>query len=109
VNDNVRPKQKTGDCKAKNETEMKRNETGRNETKRNETQQKRNKIKQKRNETNETQQKRNETKKSSTSKKNETNMNETILFYMRQHFIKCQWRIEKPLIFTGRFGYERKK
>jgi hypothetical protein len=23
--------------------------------------------------------------------------------------IKCQWRIEKPLKFTGRFGYGRKK
>jgi hypothetical protein len=31
--------QKTGDCKARNETEMKRNETGRNERKRNETEQ----------------------------------------------------------------------
>ena len=88
---------------------MKRNETGRNETKQNETQQKRNKIKQKRNETNETQQKRNKTKKSSMNKKTGTNMNETILFYMRRQFIKCQWRIEKALTFSGRFGYGRKK
>ena len=51
------------DCKTRNDTETKRNETSRNETKRNETQQKRNKIKQKETKRNETQQKRNETKK----------------------------------------------
>jgi hypothetical protein len=26
---------------------------------------------------------------------------------MRQQSTKCQWRIEKPLKFTGRFGYGR--
>jgi hypothetical protein len=68
--------------------------------KRNETQQKRN----------ETQQKRNETKKIINKfKKNETNINETIFFHMRQQSTKCQWRIEKPLKFTGKFGYGRKK
>jgi hypothetical protein len=47
---------------------------------------------------NETQHNRNETKpkKSLITKKNETNINETIFFYMRQQFTKCQWRIEKP-------------
>jgi hypothetical protein len=53
ANENIiqaQSKIKTGDCKARNETEMIRNETGRNERKRNETEQKRNKIKQKRNE-----------------------------------------------------------
>ena len=53
---------------------------------------------------------RNETKpKKSINKKNETNINETIFFHMRQQSTKCQWRIEKPLKFTGRFGYGRKK
>jgi hypothetical protein len=28
---------------------------------------------------------------------------------MRQQYTKCQWQIEKPLKFTGRFGYGRKK
>jgi hypothetical protein len=28
---------------------------------------------------------------------------------MRQQSTKCQWRIGKPLEFTGRFGYGRKK
>jgi hypothetical protein len=28
---------------------------------------------------------------------------------MRQQSTKCQWQIEKPLKFTGRFGYGRKK
>ena len=71
------------DCKTRNDTETKRNETSRNETKRNETQQKRNKIKQKETKRNETQQKRNETKKIINKfKKNETNINETIFFYM---------------------------
>ena len=51
---------------------------------------------------NETQQKRNERKKL-------IKRNETIFFYMRQQSTKCQWRIEKPLKFTGRFGYGRKK
>jgi septal ring factor EnvC (AmiA/AmiB activator) len=101
-----------GDCKTRNETETKRNETSRNETKRNETQQQWNKIKtkQKRNETkrNETQQKRNETKQIINKLKNETNSNEAIFFYMSQQSAKCQWRIEKPLKFTGRFGYEKK-
>jgi hypothetical protein len=26
---------------------------------------------------------------------------------MNQQSAKCQWRIEKPLTFTGRFGYEK--
>jgi hypothetical protein len=38
-------------------------------------------------------------------KKNEANINWTIFFYMRQQSTKCQWRIEKPLKFTGRFGW----
>jgi hypothetical protein len=28
---------------------------------------------------------------------------------MRQQSTKCQWQIEKPLKFTGRFGYGREK
>jgi hypothetical protein len=68
---------------------------------------KQNKIKQKRNET---QHNRNETKpKKSLINKKTKNINETIFFYMRQQFTKCQWRIEKPLKFMGRFGYGRKK
>jgi hypothetical protein len=42
-------------------------------------------------------------------KKNVTNINEAIFFYMRQPSTKCQWRIEKPLKFTGRFGYGRNR
>jgi hypothetical protein len=30
-------------------------------------------------------------------------------FMVRQQSTKCQWRIEKPLKFMGRFGYGRKK
>jgi hypothetical protein len=73
----------------KQETKQKRNETSRNETRHN----------------------RNETKpkKSSINKKNETNINETIFFNMRQQSTECQWRIEKPLKFTVRFGNGRKK
>jgi hypothetical protein len=30
-------------------------------------------------------------------------------FFLHEPTIaKCQWRIEKPLKFTGRFGYEKK-
>ena len=81
-----------GDCKTRNETETKRNE--KTETKRSETRHNRNETK---------------PNKSSMNIKNETNFNETIFFYMRQQSTKCQWRIEKPLKFTGRFGYGRKK
>jgi hypothetical protein len=76
--------------------------------KRNEPQQKRNKIKQKRNETkqNTTETKRNK-KKSSINKTTKQALTKQFC-YKRQQFIKCQWRIEKPLKFTGRFGYVRK-
>jgi hypothetical protein len=85
------------DCKTRNETELGDCKT-RNETKRNK--QKRNGTRHNRNET--------KPKKSSINKKNETKINEAILFYTRQQSTKCQWRIEKPLKFTGRIGYGRK-
>jgi len=89
----------------KQETKQKRNETKQAETKRNETQQKRNKIKQKRNDTkrNETQQKRNKTKQiiKKLKKKTKQTLTKRFFFYMRQQSTKCQWRIEKPLKFSG--------
>ena len=74
----------------KQETKKKRNETKQAETKRNTTETKQDKAETKRNET-------------------RHNRNETIFFHMRQQFTKWQWWIEKPLKFTGRFGYGRKK
>ena len=70
----------------KQETKQKRNETKQAEMKRNETQQKRNETKQ---------------NKIINNWKNETNIKETIFFYMRQQFTKCQWRTETPLTFSG--------
>ena len=61
--------------------------------------------------TTETKQDKAETKpkKSSINKKNKQTLTKRIFFYMRQQSTKCQWRIEKLLTFTGRFGYGRKK
>jgi hypothetical protein len=53
---------------------------------------------------NETRHNRNETKKIINKLKKRKNF-----FYMRQQSTKCQWQIEKPLKFMGRFGYGRKK
>jgi hypothetical protein len=68
-----------GDCKTRNETETKRNETKKI-------------INKYKNETN----------------INKTVFC-CCFFYMRQQSIKCQWRIEKPLKFTRSFGYGRKQ
>ena len=59
---------------------------------------------------NETRHNRNETKpnKSSINKKTKQTLTKRF-FYMRKQSAKCQWRIVKPLNFTGRFGYGRKK
>ena len=48
-------------------------------------------------------------KKSSINKKMKQTLRKQFFFYMRQQSTKCQWRIEKPLKFMGRFGYGRKK
>jgi hypothetical protein len=59
----------------------------------------------------ETRHNRNETKpnKSSINKKTKQTLMKRFFFNMRQQSTKYQWRIEKPLKFTGRFGYGRKK
>jgi hypothetical protein len=55
-----------------------------------------------------TETKRNNNNKSSMNKKTKQTLTKRF-FYMRQQSTKCQWWIEKPLKFTGRFGYGRKK
>jgi hypothetical protein len=54
---------------------------------------------------------RNKTKprKSSINKKAKQTLTKRFFCNMRQQSTKYQWRIEKPLKFTGRFGYGRKK
>ena len=75
----------------KQETKHKRNETKQAETKR---------------DTTETKRKKN--KKTSLNKKTKQTLTKRHFFHMRQQFTICQWQIEKPLKFTGRFGYGRK-
>ena len=68
------------------------------ETKRNDTRHNRN----------ETKRDTTETKRKKTNHQTKQTLTKRFFFYMRQQSTKCQWWIEKPFKFTGRFGHGRK-
>ena len=83
---------------AKQETKQKRNEM-----KRDTTEIKQDKVETKQNKTRHNRNEMKPKKSSINLKKTKKTLTKEFFFYTRQQSTKCQWQIEKPLKFTGRF------